>query len=227
MQLINALHNTIIEHLSWKCSGQSITQSNWEEGLNVSLSLYLKIASREWKLYKECNCSLPSLLVLLILLLLLSHFSPVWLCDQIHCSPSGSAVPGILQTRTLEWIAISFSNAWKWKVKSEVAQSCLTLLDPMDCSLPGSSVHGIFQARVLEWGATAFSTYSVGCVKMISLMICFNWICTSLPGIKYKFMWEWFWGSLAWALHSNKLGFASQLRHFLAVEYDDFNHQMW
>ena len=117
MQLINALHNTIIEHLSWKCSGQSITQSNWEEGLNVSLSLYLKIASREWKLYKECNCSLPSLLVLLILLLLLSHFSPVWLCDQIHCSPSGSAVPGILQTRTLEWIAISFSNAWKWKVK--------------------------------------------------------------------------------------------------------------
>ena len=43
------------------------------------------------------------------------------------------------------------------KVKSEVAQSCLTLSDPMDCSLPGSSIHGIFQARVLEWGAIAFS----------------------------------------------------------------------
>ena len=43
------------------------------------------------------------------------------------------------------------------KVKSEVAQSCLTLQDPMDCSLPGSSAYGIFQARVLEWGATAFS----------------------------------------------------------------------
>jgi len=43
------------------------------------------------------------------------------------------------------------------KVKSEVAQSCLTLSDPMDCSLPGSAVHGIFQARVLEWGAIAFS----------------------------------------------------------------------
>ena len=37
------------------------------------------------------------------------------------------------------------------KVKSEVAQSCLTLSDLMDCSLPDSSVHGIFQARVLEW----------------------------------------------------------------------------
>ena len=43
------------------------------------------------------------------------------------------------------------------KVKSEVAQSCLTLSDPMDCSPPGPSVHGIFQASVLEWGAIAFS----------------------------------------------------------------------
>ena len=39
------------------------------------------------------------------------------LCDPIDSSPVGSAVPGILQTRTLEWVAISFSNAWKWKVK--------------------------------------------------------------------------------------------------------------
>ena len=39
------------------------------------------------------------------------------LCDPIDSSPPGSAVPGILQARTLEWVAISFSNAWKWKVK--------------------------------------------------------------------------------------------------------------
>ena len=39
------------------------------------------------------------------------------LCDPIDGSPPGSPVPGILQARTLEWIAISFSNAWKWKVK--------------------------------------------------------------------------------------------------------------
>ena len=39
------------------------------------------------------------------------------LCDPIDGSPTGSAVPGILQARTLEWVAISFSNAWKWKVK--------------------------------------------------------------------------------------------------------------
>ena len=39
------------------------------------------------------------------------------LCDPINSSPTGSPVPGILQARTLEWVAISFSNAWKWKVK--------------------------------------------------------------------------------------------------------------
>ena len=39
------------------------------------------------------------------------------LCDPIDGSPPGSAVPGILQARTLEWVAISFSNAWKWKMK--------------------------------------------------------------------------------------------------------------
>ena len=39
------------------------------------------------------------------------------LCDPMDGSPPGSPVPGILQARTLEWVAISFSNAWKWKVK--------------------------------------------------------------------------------------------------------------
>ena len=74
------------------------------------------------------------------------------LCDPIDGSPPGSPIPGILQARTLEWVAISFSNAWKWKAK---VQSCPTLSHPMDCSPPGSSIHGIFQARVLEWGAIA------------------------------------------------------------------------
>ena len=39
------------------------------------------------------------------------------LCDPIDRSPPGSSVPGILQTKILEWVAISSSNAWKWKVK--------------------------------------------------------------------------------------------------------------
>ena len=78
------------------------------------------------------------------------------LCDPIDGSPPGSPVPGILQARTLEWAAIFFSSAWKWKVKVK-SPSYVRLSDPMDCSPPGSSVHGILQARVLEWGAIAFS----------------------------------------------------------------------
>ena len=41
------------------------------------------------------------------------------LCNHRDGSPSGSPVPGILQARTLEWVAISFFNAWKWKVKGK------------------------------------------------------------------------------------------------------------
>ena len=48
------------------------------------------------------------------------------LCDPIDGSPPGSPVPGILQARILEWVAISFSNAWKWKVKVK-SLSCVWL----------------------------------------------------------------------------------------------------
>ena len=61
------------------------------------------------------------------------------LCDPIDSNPLGSSVPGILQGRILEWVAISFSNARKVKSEREVVQSCPTLRDPMDYSLTGSS----------------------------------------------------------------------------------------
>ena len=71
------------------------------------------------------------------------------LYNPIDGSQPGFPVPGILQARVLEWVAISFSSAWKWKVKSEseVTQSCPTLSDPMDCSPPGSSIHEIFPGK--------------------------------------------------------------------------------
>ena len=50
------------------------------------------------------------------------------LCDPIDGSPSGFLVPGILQARTLERVAISFSNAWKWKVKVKLL-SCVQLFE--------------------------------------------------------------------------------------------------
>ena len=52
------------------------------------------------------------------------------LCDPIDSSPPGSPVPGILQARTLEWVAISFSNAWKWKVKAKSLSRAQLLVTP-------------------------------------------------------------------------------------------------
>ena len=63
------------------------------------------------------------------------------LCDPLDGSPPGSPVPGILQARTLEWVAIAFS--WKWgSVQfSSVTQSYPTLCDPMSRSMPVLPVH--------------------------------------------------------------------------------------
>jgi len=52
------------------------------------------------------------------------------LCDPTDSSPPGSPVPGILQARTLEWVAISFSNAWKWKVKVKLLSRVWHLATP-------------------------------------------------------------------------------------------------
>ena len=76
-------------------------------------------------------------------------------CDPIDSSPSGSSIPGILQARKLECVAIPFSNAC---MHAKSLQSCLILWDSMDSSPQGSSVHRILQARILEWVAISFST---------------------------------------------------------------------
>ena len=78
------------------------------------------------------------------------------LCDPIDGLLPGSAVPGILQARILEWVAISFSNAC---MHAKSLQPCPTPCDPVDSSPPGSSVHRILQARILEWGAICYGYF--------------------------------------------------------------------
>ena len=88
------------------------------------------------------------------------------LCHPTDGSQLGSSVPGILQARILEWVAISFSNAWKWKVKVKSLSRSQLLATPWTAAHQASSVHGIFQARVLEWVASAFSSgYLLGLLK--------------------------------------------------------------
>ena len=75
------------------------------------------------------------------------------LCDPVDGSPPGSPVPGILQARTLEWVAISFSNAWKWKVKVKLLSRLSDSLRP----------RGLQPTRLLRpWDFPGKST-GVGC----------------------------------------------------------------
>ena len=53
------------------------------------------------------------------------------LCDPIDGSPPGSTAPGILQVRTLEWVAISFSNTWKWKMKVKLLSRVRFFMTPL------------------------------------------------------------------------------------------------
>ena len=93
----------------------------------------------------------------LLLLLLLSRFRSVWLCEPIDGSRPGSPIPGILQTRTLEWDAISFSNAWKWKGKVK-SFSCVRLLaTPWTAAYQAPPPMGFSRQEYWSWGAIPFS----------------------------------------------------------------------
>ena len=107
------------------------------------------------------------------------------LCDPIDGSPPGSPVPGILQARTLEWVAISFSSAWKWKV--EVTQLSLTLHDPMDCSLPGSS----FRSDTTEWLNWTELNTSRHSTTEYRLFVLHIWYNANLGPSIIFFQWLW------------------------------------
>ena len=78
------------------------------------------------------------------------------LCNPIDSSPSGSPVPGILQARTLEWVAISFSNAWKWKVKVKSLSHVQLLATPWTAAHQappsmGFSIHRRNVQKISSW----------------------------------------------------------------------------
>ena len=122
----------------------------------------------------------------MLLLLLLSLFSRVWLYGPMDCSPPGFSVHGILQARILEGVVKLSSRGSFWP-RDQICISCTgrrvlyhkchlaiwatkkrekvkVLITAMPNSLqlcglqpPGSSLHGILQARILEWVAIPFS----------------------------------------------------------------------
>ena len=71
------------------------------------------------------------------------------LCDPIDGSSPGSPVPGILQARTLEWVAISFSNAWKWKETVKSLSRVRLFMTPWTAAYQGPSYMGF--SRQEDW----------------------------------------------------------------------------
>ena len=73
------------------------------------------------------------------------------LWDPIDGSPPGSPVPGILQARTLEWVALSFSNAWKWKVKVKSLSRVWLLATPWTAAHQAPPSMGFSRQEYWSW----------------------------------------------------------------------------
>ena len=94
------------------------------------------------------------------------------LCNPIDGSLPGSPVPGMLQARILEWVAISFSSAWKWKVRVK-SLSCVWLLDPTPKVFTSLSVQLLSRVQlfVTPWTAARQASLSVtNSQSMLQLM---------------------------------------------------------
>ena len=99
------------------------------------------------------------------------------LCDPIDGSPPGPAVPGILQARTLEWVAISFSSAWKWKVKVKSLSRVRLLATPWTAAYQAPPSMGF--SRQEYWsGFPLPSLSSPGTDPKTTELI--SWVCQNL-----------------------------------------------
>ena len=92
------------------------------------------------------------------------------LWDSIDGNPPGSAVPGILQARTLEWVAISFSSAWKWKVKVKSLSHVWLLATPWTAAHQTPPSMGF--ARQEYWSGVPLPSllYALGNQKILCLL---------------------------------------------------------
>ena len=112
------------------------------------------------------------------------HLCPT-LCDPIDSSPPGSPIPGILQARTLEWVAISISNAWKWKVKVKSLSRVRLLATPWTAAYQAPLSMG-FSGQEYWGGVPLPSPLSLSLDHNLRAYISFLWCCNNLPHGAFK-----------------------------------------
>ena len=96
------------------------------------------------------------------------------LCHPIGGSPPGSTVPGILQARTLEWVAISFSNAWKWKVKVKSLSRVQLFTTPWTAAYQVPPSMGF--SRQEYWSGVPLPSRIIKLHQTPSNMVKFSWL---------------------------------------------------
>ena len=84
------------------------------------------------------------------------------LCDPTDGSPPGSPIPGILQARTLQWVAISFSNAWKWKVKVKLLSRVQLLVIPWTAAHQAPPSMGFYRQEC--WSGVSLPSLEWDCL---------------------------------------------------------------
>ena len=101
------------------------------------------------------------------------------LCDPRDSSPPGSPVPGILQARRLEWVAISFSNAWKWKVKVKSLSRVGLLATPWTAAYQAPLSMGF--SRQESWSGVPLPSpvLSTRHPLFYLTVILWDWVCSS------------------------------------------------
>ena len=120
----------------------------------------------------------------------------------MDCSPPGSAIPGILQARTLEWVAISFSNACKWKVKVKSLSHVRLLATPWTAAYQAPPSIGF--ARQEYWSGVplpyAILIHTL-CLTLWWLQLALNSF-TSVPSESFP-TWsqDWFFDIKIWSSH--------------------------
>ena len=101
-------------------------------------------------------------------------------------SPPGSPVPGILQARTLEWVAISFSNAWKWKNKAKSLSRVRLLVTPWTAAHQAPPSMGF--SRQEYWSGLPLPSLNN---TIVAIKFCFSQNNSYLSGIhKYTYIWD-------------------------------------
>ena len=144
------------ESEKWKWSRLAMSDSSWSHGLQPTRLLH------PWEFPGKstgvgCHCLLWELYPAAAAESLQS--CPT-LCNPIDGSPSGSPIPGILQARTLEWVAISFSNAWTWKVKVKSLSRVRLFMTPWTAAYQAPPSMG-FPSKSTGVGYHCFLQYGV------------------------------------------------------------------